>query len=311
MQEENHVEPADFRSVLEQHAHSRRFISMQISSGELCRTVFSYENLPGGPDTLKQFLSLYAASASTCSVPFEFSFDPMDCFLMLHTRTGGGRVKNAGQTVEVTAGNTALLSCREAFRLSSFLLPWEFEVFWIRPEGLSGYQSFLKDGIRSFAAEKYSPLPSKLRELCIFRPRVIGYELLTMHRLLTDVLCEMTASQKTQRGDGPQKPGYLSALKEDLDRNFQAPFSLEKYENRFGISHYRLCREFSAAYGVPPMRYLKTVRIEKAKAMLLSTDRTVSEISMAVGYENVNNFIIHFKALTGMTPGAYRRNGQM
>lgn len=308
MQESTICTASDFRSTLRAHTQSRRFINMRVTSDDLCRTVFSYD-VPESENTIQRFLTLHSCSDITYTVPLEFSFDPMDCLMMLYTKSGGGRIRRNEQTMEISGRTLILMSCSEYFRLSSFLLPWEFEIFWIRPDCFAGYDIFLKDSFCSVQLDEYSSLPSRLRELCTLPSHIIGSQLLTMHRLLTDVMCEAASAQYPEQAHAPRRPVYLEALKEDLDRNYSAPFSLSKYENQFGVSHYRLCREFSAAYGVPPMRYLKTVRIEKAKAMLLTTSQTVGEISMAVGYENVNNFILHFRDLTGMTPGAWRKRG--
>lgn len=309
MKEEGNSSSRDFRAMLEAHAKSRRFINMTVDSNELCHTVFSYDGMPENENERSRFLTLLSCSDSTYTVPFEFSFEPMNCYLLLYTKSGGGRIRRRGQTIEMTGRNMVLMSCKESFRLSSFLLPWELQIFWICSDGVAAYKRFLNDEICFRQLDEYSPLPSKLKELCTLPPRIIDSQILTMHRLLTDIICEAAAAQYPVQLHGPHRPVYLEALKDDLDSNFSAPFSLAKYENQFGISHYRLCREFSAAYGLPPMRYLKTVRIEKAKAMLLTTSQTIGEISMAVGYDNVNNFILHFKSLTGMTPGAYRKSG--
>ncbi len=74
----------------------------------------------------------------------------------------------------------------------------------------------------------------------------------------------------------------------------------------YGISRYRLCREYIAAFSISPLKDFNLVRIEEAKKLLLNTNLQVQEISSRIGYENVNHFIRLFKAETGMTPGAFR-----
>ncbi|MDY2813408.1 MAG: AraC family transcriptional regulator [Dorea sp.] len=102
-------------------------------------------------------------------------------------------------------------------------------------------------------------------------------------------------------------PGYLIELKDYLEHHYSEEFSLGEWEERLHINRYRLCREFSAAFQVPPLRYLTRKRIEESKKMLLTTDWTIHEISSKVGYDNVNHFINLFKKNTGLTPGAFRQ----
>jgi YesN/AraC family two-component response regulator len=53
---------------------------------------------------------------------------------------------------------------------------------------------------------------------------------------------------------------------------------------------------------------VQEVRIDKAKKLLLSTDKTVNEISINVGYENSSFFTRLFKKNTGLTPAKWRKN---
>ena len=73
------------------------------------------------------------------------------------------------------------------------------------------------------------------------------------------------------------------------------------------MSRYRLCREFSSFYGMPPLRYLTEKRLEEAKKILLTTDFSIHEVSSMIGYENTNHFINIFKKYAGLTPGKFRQ----
>jgi len=49
------------------------------------------------------------------------------------------------------------------------------------------------------------------------------------------------------------------------------------------------------------------IRIEKAKELLETTDKTVYDISKEVGYNNEQSFYRNFKKFTGFTPIEYRK----
>lgn len=52
--------------------------------------------------------------------------------------------------------------------------------------------------------------------------------------------------------------------------------------------------------------YIASLRIERAKELLLSTDTTVSEIGAQVGYDDPRYFSRIFQKSTGESPRAYR-----
>ena len=53
--------------------------------------------------------------------------------------------------------------------------------------------------------------------------------------------------------------------------------------------------------------YLDTLRVEKAKEILISSKAPVYKVAEMVGYRNVDYFHIKFKKYTGMSPAEYRK----
>ncbi len=57
--------------------------------------------------------------------------------------------------------------------------------------------------------------------------------------------------------------------------------------------------------------YLKNIRLEKAKELLVKSDLNLSEISQAIGYSDISYFSRIFKKEFQMTPSKYRRMNQL
>jgi AraC-like DNA-binding protein len=72
------------------------------------------------------------------------------------------------------------------------------------------------------------------------------------------------------------------------------------------LSPAHFSREFRRAFGESPHRYLLTRRLERAAALLRSTDRSVAEICFMVGLTSVGSFTTSFGRMFGVTPTAYR-----
>jgi AraC family transcriptional regulator len=76
------------------------------------------------------------------------------------------------------------------------------------------------------------------------------------------------------------------------------------------LSPFHFSRAFRAATGVPPHRYQMQLRIERAKALLETSDKPISDVAAEVGYANQSYFARLFQAEVGTTPARYRRERQ-
>ena len=89
--------------------------------------------------------------------------------------------------------------------------------------------------------------------------------------------------------------------------NFSADIDISDYAASLHMSTCWFIRSFKQYVGIPPLQYLTSIRINKAKELLESTDCPVSEIGSIIGYENPLYFSRIFKKQTGLSPAAYRK----
>src|ERR1051325_3847523 len=73
-----------------------------------------------------------------------------------------------------------------------------------------------------------------------------------------------------------------------------------------GVSEAHFARSFKEAFGAPPHRYLLTRRIERAKALLRDTDRSIIDIALETGWQSLGTFGRVFKDVTGESPSELR-----
>lgn len=100
----------------------------------------------------------------------------------------------------------------------------------------------------------------------------------------------------------------LRRVRDRIDREYAQPLNVEALARGVNISAGHLSRQFRLAYGESPYTYLMTRRIERAKAMLLRDDLSVTDICFAVGCSSLGTFSTRFTELVGMSPSAYRRS---
>ena len=91
-----------------------------------------------------------------------------------------------------------------------------------------------------------------------------------------------------------------------MEEHFAEKISLPQLAGAAQCNPQYLCHFFKDVAGVSPIQYLITYRIERAKEMLMDTTKTVLEVGLDCGFENVSYFIRQFKRGTGQTPREYR-----
>lgn len=89
--------------------------------------------------------------------------------------------------------------------------------------------------------------------------------------------------------------------------------SLTEFAQSVNLSVWRLCHIFKSDVGMPPIKYLRLLRMERAKGLLESSFLSVKEIAFQVGLNDESHFVRDFKSTYGHSPAIYRsqfkRNG--
>ena|SRR5436305_4718240 len=88
--------------------------------------------------------------------------------------------------------------------------------------------------------------------------------------------------------------------------NLHRQISIAEISESIGLSPSRLYNLFKAELGLPPMQYLKNLRMEKACALLQNPAMKIKQIQLAVGYQDQRYFFRDFKKHFGETPSQYR-----
>ena len=99
---------------------------------------------------------------------------------------------------------------------------------------------------------------------------------------------------------------HLLRAKDLVDARYPERLDVPALARAARLSPAHFSREFRRAFGETPHRYLLTRRLERAAALLRTTDRTVADICMTVGLRSVGSFTTSFGRMFGTSPTAYR-----
>ena len=88
--------------------------------------------------------------------------------------------------------------------------------------------------------------------------------------------------------------------------NFEKPVTIQELSKTFGMSTRNFSRRFKNATGISPLNYLQKVRLDAAKDLLKTSNLSIAETMLNVGYQDSTHFASLFKKHHGTTPRQYR-----
>jgi AraC-like DNA-binding protein len=147
----------------------------------------------------------------------------------------------------------------------------------------------------------------------------------TYHKIFEMVLEEKPGFQQVASGMIMKLLGYMVSL--EKQRNFsgkrvekiirnacfqiredigkEIDFKQYADDNFIGYSYFR--KMFKQYTGIAPVQYHLDLKIRRAREMLISTDRSIKEISFDLGFHSIHYFSRIFKKKTGVTPSEIRK----
>jgi AraC-like DNA-binding protein len=99
---------------------------------------------------------------------------------------------------------------------------------------------------------------------------------------------------------------HLLRAKDLVDARYFEPLAIADLARAARLSPAHFSREFRRAFGESPHQYLLTRRLERAAALLRTTDWSVAHICHAVGLSSVGSFTTSFGRMFGQSPTSYR-----
>jgi AraC-like DNA-binding protein len=96
-----------------------------------------------------------------------------------------------------------------------------------------------------------------------------------------------------------------------MDRTYAEPLDIPSLARIAHVSEAHFIRTFRETFGETPHLYLQRRRIERAMFLLRSTERSVTEVCMEVGFSSLGTFSRTFTRVVGETPSAYRLRGKV
>lgn len=119
---------------------------------------------------------------------------------------------------------------------------------------------------------------------------------------------ETLKKRETEKNSGYKKRDIMDVLNYIYENYLDDNFSVKSMASHFQTSVSNISHFFKKNMEVTISQYVEQIKLERAKEMLRTSDKKVSEIAEILRYANSTAFIEMFKKYEGVTPGAYRES---
>lgn len=130
-------------------------------------------------------------------------------------------------------------------------------------------------------------------------PIVTEYKLLELLYLLHQILPKSSLSPYLTPSAHVNAKRHIAAV---MSENFLRNLSVTDYAALSGRSLSSFNRDFKRLYGMSPGQWVLEARLEHAHHLIQTTDMSITEISVAIGYDNISFFIKKFREKFDITP---------
>ena len=132
----------------------------------------------------------------------------------------------------------------------------------------------------------------------------------TLFCVTQSIVKSITKSAETSKQKTLEETNrWMLRARDAMDRDFAGPLDISSLAAIACVSEAHFIRSFKSTFGETPHRYLQRRRIERAMFLLRTTDRSVTEVCMDVGFTSLGSFSRIFTDIVRMTPSTFRDQG--
>ena len=147
--------------------------------------------------------------------------------------------------------------------------------------------------------------------------KAVGYELICQDllevlvlRLMRQTGLSFLTKKPEHRRPGRKPSKECATVRHYIDNHFKENINLNLLSELVHVNKYYMVHSFTKEYGISPINYLISRRIEESKYLLGDTDHSLSQISHMLGFSSPSYFSQSFRRLEGMSPMEYRKTSR-
>ena len=175
---------------------------------------------------------------------------------------------------------------------------------YLTPKAQSLYLSLFENRLLKPSKEDFE----KIQSLCtlLLKEHLSSNNPDKIFPLLSELLLILKASPSVGASPIYEADSVFGAVLSYININYKTITSIPHLAEKFFVSPSYLCRIFKKGTRLTISQYINTLKISEACEMLKTTDKSLLQISLDVGYNSYPHFVSNFTRITNLSPKEYR-----
>ena len=241
------------------------------------------------------------------------------CTEIFYVVGGSGKFNIEGKLLPVTTDDMVIVNPNvEHTEVSYNKRPLEYIVLGVEgleySAGEDAEERWFMTNLQNAREALLHALREMLREI---EYKAVGYELICQDllevlilRLMRHAGLQFLPTKTEHRKPGRKPSKECAAVRHYIDNHFKENINLDMLSELVHVNKYYMVHSFTKEYGISPINYLISRRIEESKYLLSDTDHSLSQISHMLGFSSPSYFSQSFRRLEGMSPMEFRRSSR-
>ncbi len=241
------------------------------------------------------------------------------CTEIFYVVGGSGKFNIEGKLLPVTTDDMVIVNPNvEHTEVSYNKRPLEYIVLGVEgleySAGEDADERWFMTNMQNAREALLHALREMLREI---EYKAVGYELICQDllevlilRLMRHAGLQFLPTKTEHRKPGRKPSKECAAVRHYIDNHFKENINLDMLSELVHVNKDYMVHSFTKEYGISPINYLISRRIEESKYLLSDTDHSLSQISHMLGFSSPSYFSQSFRRLEGMSPMEFRRSSR-
>ncbi len=237
---------------------------------------------------------------------YEVIREDYNDYLIMHVVSGLLHVVNEGVPYTVGPDQTVLLNCHKPHRYGTLQ---DTEFFYVHFDGCNTadiYQHLKASSSLVLTNQWSSEVLDPLKLLYSKFKYGSGVSETEASSIIHAILGNLVAPRSKAETRSEFQSQAVAEAVDYIQSHLDAEISIEHLAAQVKMSPFYFSRLFKRNLQQSPHEYILTLRLDKAKYLLTSTNQTIAEIAQSVGFMSDTGFINAFKNRVGISPGKFR-----